>query len=73
MDAWRDTPVMPCGPKVDITCAAGHEPERSDKLRMRRDSGANQTEMALCAGQTLNTDLPQTECDIVGSARFGLI
>jgi hypothetical protein len=40
---------------------------------MRRDSGANQPQMALCAGQTLNTDLPQAECDIVVSARFGLI
>jgi hypothetical protein len=40
---------------------------------MHRDSGANQPQMALCAGQTLNTDLPQAECDIVVSARFGLI
>jgi hypothetical protein len=34
MDARRDTPVMPCGLKVDIICAAGHEPERSDNFRM---------------------------------------
>jgi len=30
MDARFDTPVMPCGPKVDITCAADYEPEPSD-------------------------------------------
>jgi hypothetical protein len=34
-DARRDTAVIPCGPKVDITCAAGHEPELSDSFRMR--------------------------------------
>jgi len=33
MDARRDTAVMPCGPKVDITYAADCEPERSDNFR----------------------------------------
>jgi len=34
MDAWRDTPVIPCGPKVDTICAADYEPERSDNFRI---------------------------------------
>jgi len=41
MDARRDTAVIPCGLKVDITCAADYEPERSDNFRMRRHSGLN--------------------------------
>jgi hypothetical protein len=32
MDARRDTPVIPCGPKVDITCAADYETERGNGL-----------------------------------------
>jgi hypothetical protein len=35
MDARRDTAVIPCGLKVDITCAANYEPKHSDNFRMR--------------------------------------
>jgi len=37
--ARRDTPVMPCGPKADITSPPPTSRECSDTFRVRRHSG----------------------------------